>query len=169
MSKYPKIPFLKDIAIFNKAFRKPMNTVPTIPDEKTWQFCIDTIQEELDEMKEAFQDKDIVEVADSLMDILYFVGNTILVTGLSSRTPELWAEVQASNMTKLCSSEEEAKESVKYMEEKKGVPYYYKKRGKNYIVYRKSDNKVGKSVNWREPDLKQYFTEEELKACNSND
>ena len=169
MSRYPKIPFLKDVATFNKTFRKPMNTVPTMPDEKTWQFCLDTIREETDELEQAFKEKDIVGVADACSDALYFIANTILVSGLSSRFDKIWTEVQASNMSKICHSEEEAQASVKYMEDKKGVPYYYKKKGKNYIVYRKSDNKVGKSVNWFEPDLKQFFTEEELKHCNPND
>ena len=144
--KYPNIPFLKDVATFNKTFRKPMNTEPTMPDEKTWQFCLDTIREETDELEQAFKEKDITGVADASGDLLYFVANTILVSGLSSRFDKIWAEIQASNMSKICTSEEEAQASVKYMEEKKGVPYYYKKRGKNWIVYRKSDNKVGKCV-----------------------
>lgn len=159
------IPFLDDIHKFNTAFHKPESDVPVIP--KNFQFILDTIQEEKDELEAAFKQKDIVEVADALMDILYFVGNGILSTGLTSRAPQLWNEVQASNMSKICFSEDDAIQSVKYMEDKKGVPYYYREwkdaEGKPYwIVYRKSDDKVGKCFRWFEPNLKQFFTEKEI-------
>lgn len=169
--KTPEIPFLRDIHIFNETFHKPENIIPTIPEN--YQFILDTIQEELDEMKEAFQNRDIIEVADSLMDILYFVGNGILATGLSARAPQLWAEVQASNMSKVCLTEEDARQSVKYMEDKKKVPYYYRewknRDGRAYwVVYRKSDDKAGKCFRWFEPNLRKFFTEEEIDRCSKD-
>lgn len=161
----PRIPFLKDIHTFNKTFHKPESEVPVIP--KDYQFILDTIQEEKDELEEAFKNKDIVEVADALADLLYFVGNGILATGLSDRFLSIWNEVQASNMSKVCRSEEEAKQSVEYMQNLKGTEYYYKKwkdeTGAPYwIVYRKSDNKAGKCVNWFEPRLKAFFGDGEI-------
>lgn len=165
-----EIPFLKDIHIFNKTFHKPESDVPVIPE--SYQFILDTIREETGELEEAFKQKDIVEVADALADLLYFVGNGILATGLADRFRGIWNEVQASNMSKVCHSEEEAKDSVKYMEDLKGVPYYYKEwrdeEGKSYwIVYRKSDDKAGKCCNWFHPDLKQFFTEKEVEDAKS--
>lgn len=159
------IPFLDDIHKFNTAFHKPESDVPVIPEN--FQFILDTIQEEKDELEAAFKQKDIVEVADALADLLYFVGNGILATGLADRFQSIWNEVQASNMSKVCTSEEEAKKSVKYMEDLKGVEYYYREwkdaEGKPYwIVYRKSDDKAGKSCNWFHPNLKQFFTEKEI-------
>lgn len=161
----PNIPFLKDIHIFNQTFHKPESDEPVIP--KNYQFVLDTIQEEKDELAAAFATNDIVGVADALADLLYFVGNGILATGLSDRFEKIWTEVQASNMSKVCTSEEDAKASVKYMENLKGVEYYYKQwtdsEGKPYwIVYRKSDDKAGKCYKWFEPNLAQFFTEEEL-------
>lgn len=155
--KTPEVPFLRDIHIFNETFHKPENNTPTIPEN--WQFILDTIQEEKDELEAAFKEGNIVEVADALADLLYFVGNGILATGLSEKFPELWAEVQASNMSKVCPTEQDAKLSVDYMEKKKGVPYYYKewkdRNGKSYwIVYRVSDDKAGKCWKWFEPNLK---------------
>ena len=160
-----RIPFLEDIHTFNITFHKPESDVPVIPEN--YQFILDTIQEEKDELEEAFKNKDIVEVADALADLLYFVGNGILATGLTDRFQSIWNEVQASNMSKVCRSEEEAQKSVEYMQNLKGVPYYYKQwsdeAGKSYwIVYRKSDNKAGKCCNWFHPDLKQFFTEKEI-------
>ena len=164
------VPFLEDIHEFNETFHKPESNYPVIP--KNYQFILDTIQEEKDELEEAFKQKDIVEVADALADLLYFVGNGILATGLADRFQKIWKEVQASNMSKVCTSEEEAKASVEYMQDMKGVPYYYNewvnKEGKKYwIVYRASDNKAGKCVNWFEPDLKQFFTQEEIENAST--
>lgn len=161
-----KSDFINDIHKFNVAFHKPESDVPVIPEN--YQFILDTIQEEKDELAQAFTEKNIVEVADALADLLYFVGNGILATGLADRFDKIWQEVQASNMSKVCHSEEEAKESVKYMQELKGVAYYYKKwqddEGEDYwIVYRVSDDKAGKCCNWFHPNLKQFFTEEEIK------
>lgn len=161
----PNIPFLKDIHTFNTTFHKPESETPVIPEN--YQFILDTIQEEKDELEEAFKNKDIKEVADALADLLYFVGNGILATGLSERFPKIWAEVQASNMSKVCPTEEDAKLSVEYMENLKGVPYYYREwtneEGKPYwIVYRKSDNKAGKNHKWFSPRLNLMFTREEI-------
>lgn len=161
----PFIPFLEDIHTFNETFHKPESDVPTIPEN--YQFILDTIQEEKDELEAAFKARDIVEVADALADLLYFVGNGILATGLTSRFRHIWDEVQASNMSKVCRTEEEAKESVKYMEGLKNTEYYYRewkdKTGKPYwIVYRKSDDKAGKCLNWFHPNLEQFFMKQEI-------
>ena len=82
----PQVSFLKDIHTFNTTFHKPESEVPVIP--RNYQFILDTIQEEKDELEEAFKQRDIVEVADALADLLYFVGNGILATGLADRFPE---------------------------------------------------------------------------------
>lgn len=166
-----EIPFLRDIHTFNMTFHKPESAVPTIPEH--YQFILDTIQEEKDELEAAFRTGDIVEVADALADLLYFVGNGILATGLASRFDKIWQEVQDSNMSKVCRTEEEAKASVIYMENLKDCEYYYKEwtdiaSGEKYwIVYRKSDDKAGKCINWFEPELKKFFTEEEIENAKS--
>ena len=164
------IPFLDDIHTFNKTFHKPESDVPVIPEN--YQFILDTIQEELDELEVAFKEKDIVEVADALADLLYFVGNGILATGLADRFRKIWDEVQNSNMSKVCRSEEDAKKSVTYMEQLKGVPYYYKEwkdeNGESYwIVYRKSDDKAGKCHLWHRPYISLCFTRQEINDAKS--
>lgn len=164
------VPFLEDIHEFNRTFHKPESSVPLIP--KNYQFILDTIQEEKDELEEAFKQGDIIEVADALADLLYFVGNGILATGLADKFPKIWKEVQASNMSKVCKTEEDAKNSVEYMEARKGVKYYYKKwtgaDGKPYwIVYRESDDKAGKCFKWFEPNLAQFFEEYEIENAKS--
>lgn len=64
-------------------------------------------------------------------------------------------EVFNSNMSKACVTEEEAQQTVeKYKSE--GVDTYIKKYNVYFIVKRKTDGKVLKSINFKEPDLKEF-------------
>ena len=59
------------------------------------------MQEENLEYLEAAKNKDIVEVADALGDILYILCGTILTHGLQHKIVEVFNEIQRSNMSKL--------------------------------------------------------------------
>ena len=67
------VPFVDEVEIFNTTMGKPNNYTPVIPEEKEWMFVYNFILEELEEYKEACEQGDIVEVADALGDILYFI------------------------------------------------------------------------------------------------
>jgi hypothetical protein len=137
-------------------------TTPTI-NEKDAEFVINFIQEELDELKQSVEDNNIVEIFDALLDITYVgLGNGALVFGLKDRMLKGYAEVQASNMSKICKTEEEAQETVKLRSEQQGEPCHFEKTDGGYVVYRSSDMKVMKSINYFRPDLSQFFTEDEL-------
>lgn len=168
MSEFVEVPFVDEVEQFNAAMNKPNNYEPVIPDEKEWKFVVDFIREETAELEQACKRKDIVEVLDALVDILYVsFGNGTMLFGLKGKVLDAFSEVQASNMSKLCKTEEIAKESVKAMEAKYGVPYYYEKFKDHWVVYRKSDRKVGKSVEYFRPNLKKFFTEEEIERCKT--
>jgi len=168
MSEVKGVPFVDEVEQFNAAMNKPNNYKPTIPDEKEWKFVVDFIREETAELEEACKNRDIVEILDAILDIVYVsLGNGTMLFGLKDKILKGYAEVQASNMSKLCRTEEIAKESVKAMEAKYGVPYYYEKVKDYWVVYRKSDRKVGKSVEYFRPDLKQFFTKEEIEQCKA--
>lgn len=162
------IPFISEVEEFNEVMGKSYQnrTTPTI-NPKDAQFVIDFIQEELDELKEAVEKKDIVEIFDALLDITYVgLGNGALVFGLKDRIVEGYAEVQGSNMSKICNSLEEAEETVKVRSKEQGEPCHYLSDGKGkYVVYRSSDNKVMKSINYYRPNLKQFFSQEEIDSC----
>ena len=163
-SQYWKVPFIDEVQEFNEMMGKPNRYEPTIPEDFDWKFVYDFILEELEEYKEACQKGDIVGVLDALCDITYVsLGNGTLVHGLKGKIWEAYQEVQASNMSKSCETEEEAEETVKVRSEEKGHPCHYKKVKDRYVVYRSSDNKVMKSINYFKPDLKQFFTDEELR------
>jgi predicted HAD superfamily Cof-like phosphohydrolase len=162
-----KVPFVDEVEHFNNVMGKGWQnrTTPTI-DLKDAQFVIDFIQEELDELKEAVQENDIVGVLDALIDITYVgLGNGALVFGLKDKILEGYAEVQASNLSKVCTTEEEAIETVKVRSQQQGEPCHYKQIGDNYVVFRTRDNKVMKSINYFPPNLEQFFTKDEINAC----
>lgn len=162
--KNNSVPFVDEVEVFNSTFGKPNNYSPTIPnDKKLTDFVVNFIKEETDELAEAIENKDIVEVLDAICDLLYVaIGNATMVFGLKDKLVDAYAEVQASNMSKSCSTLEEAEETVKVRSQEYG-PCYYRQVGDRYVVYRTEDDKVMKSVNYFAPNLEQFFTEEELK------
>ena len=60
---------------------------------------------------------------------------------------------------------EEAEETVKVRSEQQGEPCHFEPVGDKYVVYRSSDNKVMKSINYFRPNLKQFFTQDEIDSC----
>ena len=162
--KKSNVPFVNEVEEFNKVMGKGYQnrTTPTI-NPKDAQFVIDFIQEELDELKVAVKEKNIIEIFDALLDITYVgLGNGALVFGLKDKMLDGYAEVQASNMSKICNTVAEAEETVKLRSEQQGEPCHYEESNGKYVVYRTSDNKVMKSINYFRPDLGKFFTELEL-------
>jgi predicted HAD superfamily Cof-like phosphohydrolase len=159
------VPFVNEVETFNATFGKPNNYEPTIPEKKEWQFVYDFILEELEEYREACERGDIVEVLDALCDITYVsLGNGVMLHGLKDKIWPAYLEVQASNMSKACTSEEEAMETVSKRSEEQGEACHFEKIEEGrFIVYRTRDRKVMKSINYFRPDLKQFFSEGDLK------
>ena len=152
------VPFVSEVETFNQTFNKPNNYEPTIPDEKEWKFVYDFVLEELEEYREACERGDIVEVLDALCDITYVsLGNGVMLHGLKDKIWPAYLEVQASNMSKACKTEDEAKETVTVRAKEQGEECHYEQVGNYYVVYRSRDRKVMKSINYFKPDLKQFF------------
>lgn len=158
-----KVPFVDEVEIFNSTFGKPNNYTPIIPnDKKLTDFVVNFIKEETDELAEAIENKDIVEVLDAICDLLYVaVGNATMVFGLKDKLVDAYAEVQASNMSKSCATPEEAQATVEARSKEHGE-CFYRQVGDRWVVYRASDYKVMKSINYFAPNLEQFFTEEEI-------
>ena len=152
------VPFVSEVETFNATMGKPNNYEPTIPAKKEWEFVYNFILEELEEYKHACETGNIVEVLDALCDITYVsLGNGVMLHGLKDKVLPAYAEVQASNMSKACKDEVEAKETVKVREQEQGEPCHYEKVGDYWIVYRTRDRKVMKNINYFRPNLKQFF------------
>lgn len=145
---------LLQVAEFHKTFQHPILENPTIPDEKRCALRVSLIAEELKELEEAIKDKDIVEIADALCDIQYVLSGAVLEFGLGEKFKELFDEVQRSNMSKACDTEEEAKATVEHYKTERDTVCYYKEIDGKYLVFRTSDNKTIKSINYSPADLK---------------
>lgn len=141
------------VADFHKTFKHPILESPTIPTEDRCKLRVALLAEELKELEVAIQNKDIVEVADALCDIQYVLSGAILEFGLGEKFQELFNEVQRSNMSKVCHSEEEAQQTVEHYLKKDGTECYYREEAGKWLVYRKSDNKTIKSIKYSPADL----------------
>jgi predicted HAD superfamily Cof-like phosphohydrolase len=144
---------LELVAEFHRTFQHPIQPKPVIPDENRCKLRVALLAEELKELEVAILEKDIVGVADALADIQYVLSGAILEFGLGEKFKELFEEVQRSNMSKACTSETEAQQTVAFHEKKDGTKCYYKQEGNKWLVYRSADNKTIKSVNYSPADL----------------
>jgi hypothetical protein len=152
------VPFVSEVEEFNAIMGKPNNYTPVIPEEKEWMFVYNFILEELEEYKHACETGDIVEVLDALCDITYVsLGNGSCLHGLKDKVWPAYQEVQASNLSKACISEEDAQETVRVRSEEQKEPCHYEKVGRYYIVYRTRDRKVMKNIKYFRPDLSQFL------------
>lgn len=109
---------------FMEKFGQEVKTEPEFPDNETIALRLELIQEELNELREAIGNADIVEVADALTDILYVTYGAGHAFGID--LDKCFEEVQASNMSKLGED---------------GKPIY------------REDGKVLKGKNYFQPDL----------------
>ena len=117
-----------DVKIFMETYGQEVKTKSEFPDEKIVKLRVDLIKEELDELKEAIKDNNIVEVADALTDILYVTYGAGHAFGIN--LDRCFEEVQQSNMSKLGID---------------GKPIF------------NNNGKVMKGPNYFKPDLKKYL------------
>ena len=118
---------LSAVTAFHKAFGLGVNHTPTtLIDEATMHLRFSLMDEENKEYLDAIKNKDLIEVADSLGDMLYILCGTIITHGMQDVIDEVFEEIQRSNMTKLGSD---------------GKPIY------------REDGKVLKGPNYFKPDI----------------
>ncbi len=141
------------VADFHSTFKHPILAKPTIPDENRCKLRVALLAEELKEMEVAILENDLVGIADALCDLQYVLSGAILEFGLGDKFKALFEEVQRSNMSKACNTEEEAEQTVQHYKQKDGTECYYRQEAGKWLVYRKSDNKTIKSINYSPADL----------------
>ena len=108
------------VGIFMKTFGQEVKNKPSFSSDKINKLRIDLIKEELEELTEAMNTKDLLEVADALTDILYVTYGAGHAFGID--LDKCFDEVQNSNMSKLGENEEPIyNESGKVM---KGPNYF---------------------------------------------
>ena len=117
----------ENVKKFMKTFGQEIKEKAGFPDDKITSLRYELVKEELDELKEAIDSKDIKEVADALTDILYVTYGAGHAFGIN--LDKCFEEVQNSNMSKLGSD---------------GKPIYNDK------------GKVMKGPNYFKPDLNKF-------------
>ena len=87
------------VKTFMETFGQEVKTKPSFSTDKINSLRYDLIKEELEELKEAMENKDLLEVADALTDILYVTYGAGHAFGIDLN--KCFKEVQNSNMSKL--------------------------------------------------------------------
>ena len=117
----------RKVGTFMKTFGQEVKMKPSFSTEKINKLRIDLIKEELEELTEAMNNKDLLEVADALTDILYVTYGAGHAFGID--LDKCFDEVQNSNMSKL---------------DENGKPIYIE------------SGKVMKGPNYFKPDLSKF-------------
>ena len=87
------------VKIFMETFGQEVKTKPSFSTDKVNSLRLNLIEEELEELKTAIKNKDLLEVADALTDILYVTYGAGHAFGID--IDKCFDEVQDSNMSKL--------------------------------------------------------------------
>lgn len=149
---------------FHEVFGHPHDRVVQLPSKEEGELRVNMIAEELEELKEAIERNDIVEIFDALGDIAYLaVGGFELVGGKEFKT--VMAVIHESNMSKLCSDEQEAQRIIDETTTEEGPVYDYdvitegSYRGKARLYYASGPKKgkVAKSPSYHKPNLNYLF------------
>ena len=115
------------VGTFMKTFGQEVKTKPSFSTDKINKLRLDLIKEELTELTESMNNKDLLEVADALTDILYVTYGAGHAFGIN--LDKCFEEVQNSNMSKL---------------DENGKPIY------------NESGKVMKGPNYYKPDLSKF-------------
>lgn len=154
---------LRDVSIFHKVFGHPVKECPVLPSKKRSTLRVSLIQEELNELTVALLEGNLLEVADALADLQYVLSGAILECGLGDNFRAIFEEVQRSNMSKACKTMEEAQRTVDHYKMNKDTDAYFEHvipenaADRAFIVYRKSDDKVLKSIDYSPANLKPFI------------
>jgi predicted HAD superfamily Cof-like phosphohydrolase len=148
---------------FHETFKHPVADRPGIPNEKRAALRVKLIGEELKELDTAMRGGDEAGVLDALCDLQYVLSGTILECGMQELFSSAFAEVHRSNMSKACQDVETAEATIGHYGSEahpERCEAYYKKDPKTnmYLVYRASDDKTLKSINYSKADLRQFLT-----------
>ncbi len=144
---------LSQVAEFHQTFKHPIVAQPAMPAGLRSQLRVDLLAEELKELQEAIANNDLVEVADALCDLQYVLAGAVLEFGLGDKFKTLFEEVHRSNMSKACKTIAEAEATIVHYKMQNDVDAYYKEIEGLYLVYRTSDHKTLKSINYSPANL----------------
>ena len=177
---------LKNVEEFHKTFNAPVSKSQGFPSKERELLRLSLILEELCELAESggelialefsnmlnkasnkiqqriideqiSTEPNIVGALDALGDIDYVLNGTVLEFGLQEVFDIACKEIHRSNMTKACSTIDEAERTIDYRKTEHNEACYYLENNGKYIVYRKGDHKIMKSIDYESANLKQFI------------
>jgi predicted HAD superfamily Cof-like phosphohydrolase len=122
---------IEQVQEFHETYGLPVENEQTTGNDQTKELRINLLQEELDELKEALENDDLVEALDALIDLQYVLDGAFLSFGMQDVKMDAFNEVHRSNMSKLGED---------------GKP-----------IRREGDGKVMKGPNYFKPDMTQFI------------
>ncbi len=129
---------LDQVQEFHETYGLPVENEQTCGNDQTKQLRINLLQEELNELKEALENDDLIETLDALIDLQYVLDGAFLSFGMQDVKMEAFNEVHRSNMSKLGED---------------GKP-----------IRREGDGKVMKGPNYFKPDMVQFIKDKKKAA-----
>lgn len=129
---------LDQVQEFHETYGLPVENVQTCGNDQTKALRINLLQEELDELKEALDNDDLIETLDALIDLQYVLDGAFLSFGMQDVKMDAFNEVHRSNMSKLGDD---------------GKP-----------IRREGDGKVMKGPNYFKPDMVQFIKDKKKAA-----
>lgn len=173
--------YLEQVKEFHRAFKHLVRTTYGIPQDRA-KLRLSLLLEELTELAEASGlkswfaaqlhetalntvqniDKDrvnITEQLDALADLQYVLAGAVLEYGFEPVFDKAFVEVHRSNMSKACETIDEVEVTIDMYEDKTGEKHAYERNKEtgNYLVFRQSDKKTVKSINYSPANLKQFL------------
>lgn len=122
---------IEQVEEFHETYGLPVESEQTTGSDQTKELRINLLQEELDELKEALDNDDLVETLDALIDLQYVLDGAFLSFGMQNVKEAAFNEVHRSNMSKLG---------------RDGKP-----------IRREGDGKVMKGPNYFKPNMMQFI------------
>jgi predicted HAD superfamily Cof-like phosphohydrolase len=92
---------VKQLKEFHKVYNLPIRSIPTIIPQKEFNLRHRILREEVFELLIAQKNKDIVEVADAIIDCMYILIGTAVQFGIADKLEDCFNEIHRSNMSKL--------------------------------------------------------------------
>lgn len=191
MEEKEKLTPVQSVEHFMVKFQQPVRDTPEFPPQKEIEFRLSLILEETIELAEscgsdvfsAFgrllfkksqeihysteQSREkitanLVKVLDALKDLQYVTLGTEVSFGMQDISNEAFEEVHSSNMSKMCTSEEQANETLAHLQSTnkngdKWPAHWVKNSPNTYLIVRDADLKVLKSKDYRPANLEQFI------------
>ena len=147
---------IEKVKTFHRLTENDWRETPGVPGEDRLALRTNLIIEEAREFEEAAKKGDLVEMADALTDLLYVTYGSLGELGLANIADHLFDEVQASNMSKVCKTKEEAELTVAWYKDQKKTGQCeaeFRAVPGGFLVERVSDGKILKSKNYSPVNL----------------